>query len=116
MCIRDSLWVYRSTDFGKAGSNTDPNGSDNANTAGLSSWDRQGYRKTFWGWLAISAVAPIVVNQLVVSGVSIPRYLGSIAILFYAAAILIVLVSNVYGISIQTKVPLLGLLLVVAVG
>ena len=61
-------------------------------------------------------MAPIAVNQLVASGVSIPRYLGSIAILFYAAAILIVLVSNVYGISIQTKVPLLGLLLVVAVG
>ena len=110
------LWVYRSTDFGKAGSKTDPKGSDNANTATLSSWERKGYQITFWVWLAISAAAPIVVNQLVASGVTIPRYLGSIAILFYASAILVVLVSNVYGISIQTKVPLLGLLLVVAVG
>ena len=66
------LWVYRSTDFGKAGSNSDPKGSDNGNTAGLSSWDRQGYRRTFWVWLAISTVAPIAVNQLVASGVSIP--------------------------------------------
>jgi hypothetical protein len=69
------------------------------------------YWFTFFALLLSSALVPLLLNLVLGDAVLIPRALGSIAILYYALSILVVFGSTLHAFGIQTKIPLLTLVL-----
>lgn len=74
--------------------------------------------RQFWlsfGLLLLSALlVPLLINATDLSGVAIPRFLGSIAILYLSLAIFTVFASSFFLFASQSGIPLVSLLLVVA--
>jgi len=74
--------------------------------------------RQFWlsfGLLLLSALlVPLLINATGLSGVAIPRFLGSIAILYLSLAIFTVFASSFFLFASQSGIPLVSLLLVVA--
>ncbi|MEB3335248.1 MAG: patatin-like phospholipase family protein [Cyanobacteriota bacterium] len=73
-----------------------------------------GYWLLYGILLVVGLLLPILLNASVKSGVLVPRSLGAIAILFDSLAIILIFVSTLFAFSVNSGVPLVALLLVVA--
>jgi hypothetical protein len=76
----------------------------------------QGYWFLYGTLLVVGLLMPILLNASIRSGVLVPRSLGAIAILFDSLAIILIFVSTLFAFSVNSGVPLVALLLVVALG
>lgn len=70
------------------------------------------YWRSFALLLLLALLLPLLINASGISAVAIPRYLGSIAILYLSLAIFTVFASSFFLFGSKTGVPLLSLLLI----
>jgi hypothetical protein len=74
----------------------------------------RGYWLLYGTLLVVGLLLPILLNASLRSGVVVPRSLGAIAILFDSLAIILVFAATLFAFSVNSGVPLMALLLVVA--
>jgi hypothetical protein len=66
----------------------------------------------FWACFALGLAAPLAVQNLAVN--EVPNLVGSVAIVFWALSIILIVATTIYRASITSGIPLLSLLLVTA--
>jgi hypothetical protein len=77
----------------------------------ISTWTRP-FQINFWLLVVLGALAPFLFGQLFTSASAIPNFMGSVALLFWALSLFLILGTTLYQFSIITSFPLLSLLII----
>lgn len=77
----------------------------------ISTWTRP-FQIDFWLLVVLGALAPLLFGRMFASASVVPNFMGSVALLFWALSLFLILGTTLYQFSIITSFPLLSLLII----